>query len=109
MATTQVAEAWPVLVTLPAHIDITNADNVREQVSAALKPGVRIVVADMTGTTFCDTSGVRALLVARHRAARNDAELRLFRPGAAVMRMMELMGADPFVTVCASLKDALTL
>jgi len=100
MATMPVAEAWPVMVTLPAEIDITNAGNIREQIAAAaLKPGVTIVVADMTGTIFCDSTGVRELMVARERAARNGAELRLLQPGPAVMRTLELLGADKILPI----------
>ncbi len=39
-----------VVVTLPAEIDISNADSVGEQLCAALAPGVKTVIADMTGT-----------------------------------------------------------
>jgi len=102
------AEALPVHVTLPAEIDVTNADSIRRQITAAaLRPGVRIVVADMTGTTFCDSTGVRGLLVAHERAARNGAELRLLRPDPAVMRTLELLSADDVLTICGSLSEAL--
>jgi len=80
MAAYTVGNSWLVVIPIPAEIDTTNARDVRCQLTAAaLKPGVRIVIADMTATTFCDSEGLRAFLVAHQRAARNGTELRLLR------------------------------
>lgn len=105
MAAHTAAEALPVLVTLPAEVDIANARDVGCQLTAAaLKPGVRMVIADMSTTTFCDCAGVRALLLAHKRAAGNGAELHLLRPGCAVMRILELTGADQLLVVAERLE-----
>jgi anti-sigma B factor antagonist len=110
MAARRVAERWPELVTLPAEIDITNARDVSCQIAdAALRPGVRIIVADMIATTFCDCTGVRALLLAHKRAALTGVELRLLRPCHAVTRVLELMGASRVLVICQSLEEAMTL
>lgn len=70
------------VVRLPAEIDSSNAEHVRERLCAALKPGVPIVVADLTATTFCDVAGVRGLARARNHATAMNAEIRLaVRPG----------------------------
>jgi anti-anti-sigma regulatory factor len=61
------AQPQPVIVTLPAEIDTANADSVCTQITAKFASGARVVIADMTATTFCDTSGTRALVLAcRH-------------------------------------------
>jgi anti-anti-sigma factor len=108
MATKPATEAWPVLVVLPDEIDITNARDVRDQLTAAVaQPGVRIVIADMTATTFCDSMGARALVQAHKRAAANGAELRLLRPCPAVLRIAELLGLDQVLAIYDSLADAI--
>ena len=56
----QVARVAPVVVVLPAEIDVTNSEQVYDRLVAALTPGVDIVIADMTSTSFCDSSGVHA-------------------------------------------------
>ena len=69
-------ERYPVLwigqvavVTLPAEIDVTNADAIREELLAVLNQGAVLLVADMSKTDFCDSSGVSALVrVFRHAA-----------------------------------------
>src|SRR5215472_8164530 len=45
--------AQPPVVTLPAEIDMANADDLGKQFAAALTPGVQVIIADMTATTFC--------------------------------------------------------
>ena len=107
MATQPMTETWPTLVVLPAEIDVTNADDVHSQIIAALRPGVRIVVADMGATGYCDSMGVRMLVLAHQRAARDGTELRLLRPSYAVRLILELTGAGQVLAICQSLEDAI--
>jgi anti-sigma B factor antagonist len=108
MAVNPVPDAWPVVVALPAEIDATNARDARNQIiAAALRPGVRVVIADMTPTNFCDSAGIRALLLAHQRAARGGVELRLLRPGRSARRVLELTGADQVLTIYESLDEAM--
>jgi anti-anti-sigma regulatory factor len=50
----QAGPVTPVVVVLPPEIDVTNCDEVFEQFAEVLAPGIGTVVADMTGTSFCD-------------------------------------------------------
>jgi anti-anti-sigma regulatory factor len=58
----------PVVITLPAQIDMANAGCAGQQLGSALTPGVTTVTADMTATTFCDSSGISMLIRARNVA-----------------------------------------
>ena len=69
-------ERYPVLwigqvavVTLPAEIDVTNADMVREELLAVLNQGATLLIADLSKTSFCDSAGVSALVRAFRRAS----------------------------------------
>jgi anti-sigma B factor antagonist len=76
------APASIAVVRLPAEIDSSNAEHVRERLCAAFRPDVRLVVADLTATTFCDVAGVRALARARKHGEAVNAGIRLaVRPG----------------------------
>ena len=86
-----------VMVRLPAEIDSSNADHVRQQLCTALTPGVRIVVADLTTTTFCDVAGVRGLARARACATARNTELRLaVRPGPVRRVLLMISPGGPF-------------
>ena len=47
----------PTVVVLPEEIDVINARSVGEQLVAAIVPGVTVVVADLSMTTFCNCAG----------------------------------------------------
>ena len=52
---------------------------------------MRIVVADLTATTFCDVAGVRALARARKHATAMDAEIRLAVQAGPVRRVLTMV------------------
>jgi anti-sigma B factor antagonist len=97
----------PVVVTLPAEIDIANADRIGEELCAAFAPGIRTVIADMTGTRFCDSSGISMLLMAHRKASASNAELRLVALSTVVLRALTLVRIDHLLRVYPSLAEAL--
>jgi len=101
------APALPAVVTLPPEIDIANADAVGDQLAAALAPGVKVIIADMTATTFCDSRGVRMLVLAQRQAVTHGAELRLLLPNPHVMRVWRILGLEMVLPVYQSLEEAL--
>jgi anti-sigma B factor antagonist len=101
------ATVRPTVVTLPDEIDMDNAERVGEDLQAAFAPGVTVVVADMTATTFCDSRGIRALVLAHKRAAASGAELRLVVPSPGVLRVLALLGLDRVAAIYPSLSEAL--
>ena len=94
------------VVTLPAEIDVGNAHRLGKDLQAAFAPGVTIVVADMTATAFCDSGGIRALVLAAKRGAADGAELRVV-PSVRVLRVMTVMGLDCWLKLYPSLHEAL--
>ena len=99
------AHAPPVIITLPAEIDMANDRSVSQQLGSALACGA-MVVADMTATRFCDSTGLRALALAHKQAAAHHTELRLVITSAAVLRVMALTGLDTVLRIYPSLDAA---
>jgi anti-sigma B factor antagonist len=95
------------VVTLPAEIDIANADQVREDLLSILNRGPATLVVDMGGTTFCDSAGVHALVRAFKRASANSTQMRLVVAAPGVQRVLSITGVDHLIgiypTVAASL------
>lgn len=99
--------AIPEIVRLPVEIDAGNADQVRGELSAAARPGVAAVVGDMTATRFCDSAGVRALLLAQDAAVRAGGQLRLVTTSAPVLRVLSVLGVDRLFQIYPTLAAAL--
>jgi anti-anti-sigma factor len=102
-----VIQPAPVVVTLPAEIDTMNAELAAAELTATFEPGVTLVIADMTATAFCDTSGLRALVRAYEDADGRGIPLRfVVRPDGLVRRSLQLTGIVQLLPVYASLDDA---
>ena len=93
------------VITMPAEIDATNADEVRAALLSAARPDVPVLVIDMTGTTFCDSSGVHAVITAYRQAAETGTELRL--AVTSVQRIFTVIGANQLMPIYPALEAAL--
>ncbi len=98
------------VITLPEEIDISNSEQVREELLSLLNRGPAVLIVDMAETTFCDSAGVNALVRAHRRASANGAEIRLVVASLGVQRVLDITGLDRLIsvypTVAASLGDA---
>jgi anti-sigma B factor antagonist len=95
------------VVTLPAEIDIANASRLAVELDEAIKPDVKILVIDMTRTTFCDSLGVKVIARTRGQAVAEGVDLRLVTASPQVLRILEVTGLDTAVRVYRRLEDAL--
>jgi hypothetical protein len=75
----QLTGSTPVMVALPAEIDLSNAEQVYDRLYTALASGAAVVIADFTGTRFCDCACLNRLLRVHNQAAGHNAQLRLAR------------------------------
>lgn len=94
------------VVRLPAEIDLTLADGVREALLSVLNSGALGLVVDMTGTTFCDSAGITALVRAARRASATGATMRLAATAAAVLRVFTLVGIDRLIGIYPTVEEA---
>jgi len=95
------------VVTLPVEIDVTNADPIREELLTVLNQGAVLLVADMSKTVFCDSSGVSALVRVFRHAATSGAAIRLVVSTPAVQRVLSITGVDRLVDVYPSVAASL--
>ena len=107
-------EHYPVLwigrtavVSLPAEIDITNADRVREDLLSVLNQGAVLLIADLSRTTFCDSAGVGAVARSFRRAEASQSDMRLVVGTLAVQRVLALTGIDRLVDIYPSVAASL--
>jgi anti-anti-sigma factor len=92
-------------VAMPAEIDVANAHEIQRALASAASLGAPVLIVDMSGTTFCDSAGVQAIIAAHKQAAAADTQLRLVAP--AVMRILTLVGVGQLVPLYPTLEAAL--
>lgn len=96
------------VVTAPDEIDITTAGQLRAVLLEWQTQGFTTVVVDLTGTQFCDSTGLRELVWAHKRAVADGGGLRLVTPAEGVFaRIFTVTGLDGIVPHYATLQQAL--
>ena len=107
-------ECYPVLwigqvavVTLPAEIDVTNADTVREELLSVLNQGAVLLIADLSKTSFCDSAGVSALVRTFRQTSTSASAMRLVVNTPAVQRVLSITGVDRLVDTYPSVAASL--
>jgi anti-sigma B factor antagonist len=94
------------VVTTPDEIDISNASLLRAALVAATHSAAGIVVVDMSGTEYVDSTGLNVLVRAQKKADPADVQLRLVVQGNAVQRMLTVTGVAGLFRVYANLDEA---
>jgi len=115
LAETQVSDpSFPVsvrdglaVVTTPEEIDISNAGLLREALTSATASRQPVIVVDMSGTEFCDSTGLNVLIRAVGHAGDAGSELRLVIGGTALRRILTVTGVAGMFHVYESLGQAL--
>jgi anti-sigma B factor antagonist len=74
---------------------------------AAKKP--RVLLVDVSGLTFIDSSALHEIVRAHRQLRANGCELALISPGPAVARVLQLTGLDQVIPVHSSVEEADTL
>ncbi|MBT2491012.1 STAS domain-containing protein [Streptomyces sp. ISL-96] len=85
-------------ITVAGDLDVVGAPDVREALQAAVATRRRVLV-DCAGLTFCDCSGLNALLAAARTAKANGTELRLCAVPRALARLLRLSHTGSAFTI----------
>ncbi|WP_217575536.1 STAS domain-containing protein [Streptomyces sp. GbtcB7] len=90
---TRATLAGPV-IELSGGLDNNSAPDVRTLLPRlTLQAGQQLVI-DLTGITFCDSSGITVLIAARNRALAARADIALAAVPDRVSRMLHIVGLD---------------
>jgi len=96
----------PVVAT-PEEIDMTNAAGLQAALLEASALGHDTFVVDMSGTQFCDSAGVHALVRAYQRSRSEGGEMLLVVSATAVLRVFAIIGIDHLIPSFPTLEQAL--
>jgi anti-sigma B factor antagonist len=95
------------VVTTPEEIDISNAGLMREALLAAAATAQPVIVVDMSGTEYCDSTGLNVLVRALEQADQDGAQLRLVMGGTALQRILTVTGVVGLFRIYETLGQAL--
>ena len=102
----ELVDGVPILAA-PEEIDITIAQDLRAALLDAAAHGPGTLVADLTRTRFCDSSGLHALLSAQKRTQAAGGQILLVIHRTAAPRVFEVTRIDSLIPTFTSLAEAL--
>ena len=83
---------------LVGELDLSTVDTLRERLEAAAGNEPGDIDIDMSGVTFCDSSGLKVLLTAHHDMLGQGRRLRLVGLRDGVRRLLEISGTTTLLT-----------
>src|ERR1700726_3787423 len=92
---------------LEGDLDIATTPVLRERLLSVLGPGVRLLIIDLSGVSFCDVSALAVLIGTQRRARGQGITVRLAAPRPQVAKLLRVTGLDRYFTICATLDGAL--
>ena len=94
---------------LEGDIDIASTRALRERLLSVLGPGVRLLIIDLSGGSFCDVAGLAVLIGTQRRARGLGITVRLAAPHPQMVKLLRVTGLESHFTICAALDDALPM
>ena len=73
-------------------IDVATSDDLRARLDAAMDGADGILLIDLSGVEFIDSSGIRVLLQAHERCVASQVEFVVRDPSRSVLRVLEITG-----------------
>ena len=95
------------LVTVAGDIDHDTADQIRDVLDDALTRGRNQIVLDLTGIPFCDSGGLSLFVDTHRRCAAGGGWFRLAAPRTQVLQVLHATNLDEYLTVRATVDEAL--
>ncbi|MFF9641175.1 STAS domain-containing protein [Kitasatospora aureofaciens] len=95
--------------TLAGDLDIETLEPARSALDGLVEQHPPLLVVDLAGVDFCDSSGLNLLLQTRMAAVSADVEFRLAAPSVTVQRLLELTCADTVFSLHPTVGAALAV
>ncbi|MET4647798.1 STAS domain-containing protein [Streptomyces sp. NPDC006539] len=92
------AVTGPVLE-ITGHLDHATAPELRQAVDRVTLASGQLLVVDLAGLEFCDSSGITALLAARNLAMEQCGDIALVAVPANTVRILRIAGLDRVFTL----------
>jgi anti-sigma B factor antagonist len=95
-----------VTLTATGEIDLASVGLLETEINASLERGVDLLVIDLIGVTFLDSTGLRTLLSTHTKFDERGGRLALVVSGGPVMRLFDVTGIESELNIYPSLDAA---
>lgn len=81
-------------ISLRGELDLANAGDVEQELIGVEDSDARVILLDLSGLTFIDSTGIRLLVLADARSRGDGKRLVLRRPPEGIRRVLRITGVD---------------
>jgi anti-sigma B factor antagonist len=94
------------LISLAGEVDLYTAPEFKQQLLAVIGEGAKMVLVDLTDTTFIDSTTLGVLVGGVKRLRTNDGQLALICDDRNITKIFEITGLDRVFTIYPNRADA---
>jgi anti-sigma B factor antagonist len=94
------------LISLAGEVDLYTAPEFKQQLLAVIGEGAKMVLVDLTDTTFIDSTTLGVLVGGVKRLRTNDGQLALICDDRNITKIFEITGLDRVFTIYPTRADA---
>lgn len=105
--TLRASHSGPAMLQVFGEVDLSNAAELRERLTDVIDAGHRRLVIDLSGMSFCDATGLDALLTGRRRMCDHGGWLCLCGMQPIVAKIFRITALNDAFTVYATPQEAL--
>jgi anti-sigma B factor antagonist len=88
-----------VLVRAVGELDLASAPNLTQAADDAFGDGYRLLLLDLSGVSFMDSTGLSALLAIHRDAGTHQARAAIVAPSENALRVLEMLGVDQVLDI----------
>ena len=94
------------IISPSGEIDLATVGQLEDALTAAMGDGSTDVAVDLTGVTFMDSTGLRALLAANKNLSDSGHRMALIVAGGPVDRLLDISGVGQTLAIFQSMEAA---
>jgi anti-sigma B factor antagonist len=95
------------VISVGGELDLETAPQLQQQISTLMDQGVRRIVIDLSGVTFCDSTGLSVFVRTRNTSDETGGDIRLASPQPGVRRILQISGLYDALGTYATVDEAL--
>ena len=104
---TEQAGSDAIVLNLTGEVDLYTCPELKTELLRVIDEGAKVVVVDLSGTTFIDSTGLAVLIRGVDRLRRNDGRLAVVVVDPSLRKIFEVTGLDRVFTIHGSRDEAL--
>jgi anti-sigma B factor antagonist len=99
------ADDGTVVISLAGEVDIASAPELEQAIDRAAASGARLVIVDLRGLEFMDSTGISLLVRAHQSALESEHRFAVTKGSPQVDRLLTLTGLDQHLTLLDRLEE----